>query len=119
MFHLPKHIINKILEYDSTYHEIYKKVLHQIEMFPLWNIQCLTDNTSIKTHYYPLNIATDMIFHWNKYHYTYHINTPETDIETRQLINFLDTSTINTVIPGIRQTLFEWIQYYNNILDVK
>lgn len=118
MFHLPKHIINKILEYDSTYHEIYKKVLHQIEMFPLWNIQCLTDNTSIKTHYYPLNIATDMISHWNKYHYTYHINTLE-DTGTRQLINFLDTSIINTVIPGIRQTLFEWIQYYNNILDVK
>ena len=119
MFHLPKHIINKILEYDPTYHEIYKKVLHQIEMFPLWNIQHLTNNISNKTHYYPFNIACDMISHWNKYHYTYHIKTSDADIETRQLINFLDTNTINMIIPGIRETLFEWINYYNKILDVK
>lgn len=123
MFQLPPHIIYKIFQYDSTYHEQYKKVLDEISMFPIWNI-CHINDTHFADYYYHLNIAKDMITHWKKYHYSYFINdltdnsNNEIKGEKRYLINYLDTKSINSKITGRGQTLFEWIKYYNKITCV-
>lgn len=118
MFHLPKHIINKIFEYDSTYREIYKKVLYQIEVFPVWNIKNINDELATIHYYYPFKIAYDMMSHWNKYHYTYYIDTLVSNSHensTKELVNFLDNNAINNNIPGVKKTLFKWIKFYNDI----
>ena len=60
MFQLPQHIIYKIFQYDSTYHEHYKKVLHEISMFPIWNIRHINDR-HFTNYYYHLNIAKNII----------------------------------------------------------
>ena len=124
MFQLPQHIIYKIFQYDSTYHEHYKKVLHEISMFPIWNIRHINDRSYISHYYYHLTIARDMISHWEKYHYTYFTDDLTNDSNTvsvsekRYLINYFDTKSINSKIPGRGQTLFEWIKYYNEIRRV-
>ena len=121
MFKLPHNIICKIFEYDSTYYELYKKVLDEISMFPIWNIRHSID-TRVTDYYYHLTIARDMINHWEKYHYTYFIDdltdNSNTVSEKRYLINYLDTNSINSKISGRGQTLFEWIKYYNDIRKV-
>ena len=123
MFQLPQHIINKIFQYDSTYHEHYKKVLHEISMFPIWNTQN-KNNTRYINCYYNLTIAKDMIKHWEHYHYTYFINSltdnsnNEIEGEKRYLINYLYTNSIRNKIYSHQLTLFEWIKYYNKIRSV-
>ena len=123
MFQLPHHIICKIFQYDSTYHEHSKKVLHEISMFPIWNTQN-KNNTRYIDCYYNLSIAKDMIKHWEKYHYTYFINSltdnsnNEIEGEKRYLINYLDTHSIRNKIYSHQLTLFEWIKYYNKIRSV-
>lgn len=123
MFQLPHHIICKIFQYDSTYHEHYKKVLHEISMFPIWNTQN-KNNTRYIDCYYNLSIAKDMIKHWEKYHYTYFINSltdnsnNEIEGEKRYLINYLDKHSIRNKIYSHQLTLFEWIKYYNKIRSV-
>ena len=123
MFQLPHHIICKIFQYDSTYHEHYNKVLHEISMFPIWNTQN-KNNTRYIDCYYNLSIAKDMIKHWEKYHYTYFINSltdnsnNEIEGEKRYLINYLDTHSIRNKIYSHQLTLFEWIKYYNKIRSV-
>ena len=122
MFQLPHNIIWKIFEYDSTYYELYKKVIDEISMFPIWNIRHSIDKR-VTDYYYHLTIARDMINHWEKYHYTYFVDhlTDNSNIvsEKRYLINYLDTNSINSKISGRGQTLFEWIKYYNDITNVR
>ena len=122
MFQLPHNIICKIFEYDSTYYELYKKVIDEISMFPIWNIRHSID-TRVTDYYYHLTIARDMINHWEKYHYTYYIDdltdNSTTVSEKRYVINYLDTNSINSKISGRGQTLFEWIKYYNDITNVR
>ena len=123
MFYLPREIINKIFEYDSTYHEKYKLVLHEISMFPIWNIKHKKTDTQNIDYYYHLNIAQDMLIHWENYHYTYFLGTiseneNEFD-ETRELVNYLDVNSIRSKMPCRDQTIFEWIRYFNKITSVK
>jgi hypothetical protein len=122
MFQLPQNIICKIYEYDATYYELYKKVIDEISMFPIWNIRHIID-TRVTDYYYHLTIARNMINHWEQYHYTYFIDdltdNSNTVSEKRYLINYLDTNSINSKISGRGQTLFEWIKYYNDIRSVR
>ena len=135
IFNLPSNIINKIMEYDPTYHEQYKKVLNEIKMFPVWNAKHITDTDESVNYYFHYTIATDIINYWNKTYTTYiknllnnssasnsnsnnssnnSSNTREIN-ETRELINFLDNNNISTEIIGRKQTLFQWIRYYRKI----
>ena len=125
IFNLPSNIINKIMEYDSTYHEQYKKVLNEIKMFPIWNSKHISDSIQTISYYFHYTIAADIINYWNKTYSNYiknllnnssttNSNTREIN-ETRELINFLDTNNISTEIVGRKQTLFQWIRCYRNL----
>ena len=127
IFNLPSNIINKIMEYDPTYHEQYKKVLNEIKMFPVWNAKHITDTDESVNYYFHYTIASDIIDYWNKTYTTYIknllnnssipnsiSNTREIN-ETRELVNFLDNNNISTEIIGRKQTLFQWIRYYRKI----
>ena len=117
IFNLPNNIINKIMEYDSTYHEHYKKVINEIKMFPIWNVKHVTDNTHTIDYYFHYTIARDILNSWNKTYSRYikeliaNTNINREINEMRELINFLDTNKISTEIIGRKQNIFEWIRY--------
>ena len=49
MIYLPKHIWQKIFEYDSTYHEKYNNVLKQFhELTPFWKLNWINFFTETK-----------------------------------------------------------------------
>lgn len=121
LFDLPKHILSLIFEFDDTYHKVYKKIVNEIDLFPIWNITYLKDNVSNCNIYYCKQIATDMLCHWNN-HYTSFIDSllnyqANRFGEERKLINYLDTNNCGSNIPGRKETVFEWIEYYNKIIS--
>jgi hypothetical protein len=122
LFNLPDSIRRLIFEYDGTYHEIYKTIIKEIDLFPIWNIAYNRTNAlDSRATYYCKTIATDMLSHWNN-HYTsfidsllnYQNNTQPND---RTLVNFLDNCECGSIIPGRNETLFEWIEYYNQVIS--
>lgn len=121
LFDLPSNILSLIYEFDDTYHKTYKQVLEDLKAFPIWNISYLQDNASNCNIYYCKKIATDMLYHWN-YHYTSFINSIlsnpyDRPNEERILVNYLDTNHCGSSIPGRKETIFEWIEYYNLVIS--
>jgi hypothetical protein len=120
IFKLPANIIKNILEFDSTYHEQYKKILNEIKMFPVWNVKHVADENSITDYYFHYTIAANMLRYWNKTYTNYISNLLSSSNsslnreynERRELINFLDKNNISNEISGRKQTLFQWIRYY-------
>ena len=122
LFDLPQPILSLIYEFDGTYHDIYKKIVCEIDLFPIWNVDYIKNENRLKRLpvYYCRKIATDMLCHWNN-HYTSFIDSllnyqNNEYVEHRILINYLDTNNIGSEIPGRRETVFEWIKYYNKII---
>jgi hypothetical protein len=120
---LPNNIISLIFQYDGTYHKIYKQLIQDIKLFPIWNITTVNKENSLDNQlvYYCKNIASDMMCHWNN-HYTSFIdsllNYSNHQInEDRILVNYLDNNNCGSIIPGRKETLFEWIQYYNKVIS--
>ncbi len=115
---LPKSIRTHIFEYDNTFRDIYKKVIYDIDMFPIWNVSYINDDTYSHKIYYNKKIATDMLCHWNN-HYTSYVDSllnysnNNSNDDIRVLDNYLDNNKLETCIPGRKQTLFRWIEYYN------
>jgi len=123
LFDLPSNIIGLIFEYDDTYHIIYKQLIQEIKLFPVWNVTYLKDEVDTINHtvYYCKKIAKDMLCHWNN-HYTSFIDSllnyqTNTYHESRTLVNYLDTNQCGSAIPGRKETIFQWINYYNTIIS--
>jgi hypothetical protein len=115
---LPNSISSHIFEYDNTFRDAYKKVMYEISMFPIWNVSYMNDNTSAHKIYYNKKIASDMLCHWNNHYTTYvdsllNYSNDNSNDDIRGLDNYLDNNNLSSRIPGRKQTLFQWIEYYN------
>ena len=123
IFNLPNDILSKIYEYDSTYHVMFKSVISEINMFPIWNVVYFENikNETNNSIYYCKKIANDMLCHWNNHYTSFtdsllnYTTTVSDNTNGRVLVNYLDSNSIESPIPGRKHNIFEWIKYYNLI----